>query len=214
MAFQSPYLYFTLFSLFILLVSTYYFLRKSSAAFAQLRKKWNPPAPYDPRLLRFDLNAAAFRSIFVVIGAVLFCLALYLSRYQYVGEKAIPAGETSYQKAEIVFRSMDGKQVAARVQGQKAAAAGIFLRFPKSFRYIGLGTYHKLITFRGFKDNQYHYNPPPAEWLDEHADWFFVFCYKNRKWLKIPEAVYAESPYFSPGKKHQIFVTRSGYIVN
>lgn len=208
-----PYLHFTGIALAILLISFYYFIRKVSAAYAQLRLKWHPPAPYDPRLLRFDLNAAFFRLIFVATGAVLFALALYLSSYQYLEQKATPAGEAVFKKSRVEYRSENSQQLTVSVQGQRVAAAGILLRFPTFLRYVGLANYHQVITFRGFNQNEYHYKPPPPDWIQNHADSLFVFFYKNRDWLTIPEAIYVESPYFTQGR-HEIFVTHSGYIVN
>lgn len=208
-----PYLHFTAVALVFFLISFYFFLRKASAAFGQLRLKWNPPAPYDPRLLRFDLNAAIFRMIFVLIGLVLLLLAVYLSRYQYLTDRATLAGVIVFQKGTAEYRSDAGTGMSARVQGHQAAMAGIILRFPTWLRFVGLGNYHKAVTFRGFNQNEYHYNTPPADWLQTYADGLFVFCYKNKSWLKTPEAIYVESPYFNPGK-HQVFVTHSGYIVD
>ena len=111
------------------------------------------------------------------------------------------------------YRSDSGPRISAPVQGHQAAMAGIIMRFPTWLRFAGLGNYHKAITFRGFNQNEYHYNTPPADWLQSYADGLFVFFYKNKSWLKTPEAIYVESPYFNPGK-HQVFVTHSGYIVD
>lgn len=212
-AFEMPYLHFTGIALAVLLFSLYYFIRKCSAAYGQLRLKWNPPAPYDPRLLRFDMNAALFRLIFVVLGGVLLALALYLSGYQYLGEKATPAGVAVFKKSKVEYRSEAGEDLTVAVQGHQVAAAGILLRFPGFLRYMGLANYHRVITFQSFSHNEYHYKPPPPEWLQNHADSLFIFFYKNRDWLTIPSAVYVESPYFTPGR-HEFFVTHSGYIVN
>ncbi|HSP07597.1 MAG TPA: hypothetical protein VLR94_10490, partial [Acidobacteriota bacterium] len=196
----------------VLLISFYYFIRKASAAYGQLQLKWHPPAPFDPRLLRWDLNAAMYRFVFVLLGLVLFLFALYLTRYEYLGDKASVGGQANFHSGKVDFVGIDGKTLSARVNGHQAAAAGIILRFPAWLRYAGLANYQRIVDFRGFNENQYHYNHPPADWLQRYADPLFVFFYKNNQWLGIPKAIYVESPYFSPGK-HQIFVTHSGYIV-
>lgn len=212
-AFQTPYLHYTAVAGAVLFLSFYYFIRKAAAVFGHLRLKWNPPAPYDPRLLRYDLNAAIFRFFFVLLGLILFLFALYLTRYQYLGDKATLGGQANFRNGRVEFVGVEGAALSVSVQGHQAAAGGVILRFPTWLRYAGLANYQKIVTFRGFNENQYHYNQPPADWLQAHTDSLFVFFYKNRKWLAVPEAMYVESPYFNPGK-HQVFVTHSGYIVD
>lgn len=213
LAFQDPYRHFTFLALAFLVISFYFFFRKAASTYRQLRLKWNPPAPYDPRLLRYEMNAAIFRSLFVLIGVALLLAALYLTRYQFVGDKTSPGGVATFGKGEVAYSNMAGDEWKVKVQGHQAAAGGIILRFPTWLRFAGIGNYFRIVTFRGFDENEYHYMPPPEDWLQQYADSMFLFIYKNRNWLKMPEALYVESPYFNPGKR-RIFATHSGFIID
>lgn len=180
--------------------------------FDQLKRKWNPPAPFQPQLLQYYKNASIFWSFFVLTGLILLVFALYLSRYQYVGEKVYPAGQASLHRGSVDFFNYDGTSRTYPVRGGEVAAGGIFLRFRPWMRFLGLQTYHKLITFRGNQENTYHYIKPAAAWLESYADRFYVFLYKNKEWIPLADPFYTESPYFA-GSKRGLLVTHSGYII-
>lgn len=212
-AFQGPYLRFTLICTALLLVCLYFLLRRTSAMYSQLRRKWHPPSPYDPTLLRFEKNAVLFWIPFVILSALFLTCAVYLSGYRYIGVKAQPAGRIILKHGVVQYTDERGKTMNVQIRGNRIAAGGIFLRFPKWTNILGLGTYEKIITFRTADQSKYHYQPPDAGWLADYgADRIFVFLYKHRKKWKFPEPFYVESPYFSGGKRI-LFVTRSGYIV-
>jgi hypothetical protein len=182
--------------------------------YAQLRRKWNPPYPYDPILLRFQRNAVLFWLPFVVITGLIVLAAFYLSNYRYVGDRASPAGSAIFKRGAVQYTDDRGRVLTVPWSGSRAAAGGIFLRFPKWIGFTGLGSYEKLITFRSIEQNQYHYQQPDDEWLANNgADRIFRFLHRNRKYCKFPEAVYVESPYFSGGKR-TLFITRNGYIID
>lgn len=181
--------------------------------YSQLRRKWHPPSPYDPTLLRFEKNAVLFWVPLVILAGLLLTFAVYLSGYRYVGMKAQPAGTINHKNGTVQYSDDRGNTMNVKVPGGRFAAGGIFLRFPKWTNHIGLGTYEKVITFRSADQSKYHYQPPDAGWLADYgADKIFVFLYKFRDKWKFPETFYVESPYFSGGKR-LLFVTRSGYIV-
>jgi hypothetical protein len=181
--------------------------------YSQLRRKWHPPSPYDPTLLRFEKNAVLFWIPFVIVAALLLTFAVYLSGYRYVGVKAQPAGTIVHKNGVVQYTDERGNQMNVKANGNRIAAGGIFLRFPKWANYVGLGTYEKIITFRNADQGKYHYQPPDAGWLANYgADKIFVFLYRYRAKWKFPESFYVESPYFMGGKRI-LFVTRSGYIV-
>ncbi len=181
--------------------------------FSQLRRKWHPPSPYDPRLLRFEKNAVLFWIPFVILSGLLLTSAVYLAGYRYIGNKAQPGGTLVHKNGVLEYTDERGNSMNFKVTGSRLAAGGIFLRFPKWTNLIGLGTYDKVITFRSPEQAKYHYQPPDGDWLaDIGADKIFVFLYKFREKWKFPETLYIESPYFSGGKRI-LFVTRSGYIV-
>ena len=181
--------------------------------FSQLRRKWHPPSPYDPTLLRFEKNAVLFWIPFVILSGLLLTFAVYLAGYRYIGNKAQPAGTMVYKNGVLQYTDERGNSMNAKVNGNRFAAGGIFLRFPKWTNFIGLGTYDKVITFRNANQGKFHYQPPDHGWLADYgADKLFVFLYKFREKWKFPETLSIESPYFSGGKR-KLFVTRSGYIV-
>jgi hypothetical protein len=181
--------------------------------YSQLRRKWHPPSPYDPRLLSFEKNAVLFWIPFVILSALLLTFAVYLSGYRYIGNKAQPAGTIVTKHGVLEYTDERGKSMHVQISGNRIAAGGIFMRFPKWTNIVGLGTYEKIITFRNIDQGKYHYQPPDEGWLEDYgADKIFVFLYKYREKWKFPEAFYVESPYFMGGKRI-VFVTRSGYIV-
>lgn len=212
-ALQLPYLHFTFIAGALFFISLYFLLKRARATYAQLRRKWNPPAPYDPRLLKYDRNATLFWLIMLIPSGMLLALAFYLSSYQLLAGKAVIAGRAEWNGNIVRFIRYDGNVMTSPVKGSRAAAAGIFLKFPNILRFLGLRTYHRVITFRGSSEFQYHYMPPDPEWLENYVDPFFCSLYAHRKRLKVVDPTYRESPYFGPGK-HQIFATHSGYIVN
>jgi hypothetical protein len=212
-ALEPPYLHFTAIAGILLLLSLYYFIQRVRGAFSQLRRKWHPPSPFDPHMLRYQLNGVKFWTPFLILFAFLVGFAFYLSRYQYIAEKAQPAGSISYSREHINYVNDRGISTDYQVRGGRAAAGGIFLRFPKWLKVLGLQNYHQVVTFRTMDQREYHYNQPDPEWISDYADPLYSFFYRNRNWLKIPETSYIESPYFSGGKR-KLFVTRSGYIVD
>lgn len=212
-ALQPPYLHFTLITLILFLLCVYYFIQRAKGAYSQLRRKWHPPAPFDPHMLRYQINGVKFWTPLIVITGILLAFAFYLSQFQYVAEKAQPGGNISFKRGSIAYIDIKGNSSIHELRGSRAAAGGLFLRFPKWMKVLGLQNYHKVVTFRRMEDREYHYNQPSPDWLAGYADPIFLFFFKNRSWLKIPEAAYIESPYFSGGSR-KLFVTRAGYIVD
>lgn len=212
-AFESPYLHFTLIACAVLLISLLFLLRRLTGAIGQMRRKRRPGLPYQPALLRYNIHAAIFWLFPLFLGILLLWFAVYLSGYQYVGARVAKAGVASFHRGSVQYASTDGRQkLVMPVRGKTVAAAGVFLRFPTWLSYAGLGSYHKVISFRGFQDNRYHYIPPDADWLQSYCDPLYLFAYRNSDRAGLLNAFYAESPYFDAGK-HEIYVTRSGYIV-
>jgi hypothetical protein len=178
----------------------------------QLHRKWNPPAPFQPALLQHAKTGALLWSFFVILGVLLLTFAIYLSDYQFVSNRVELTGQASLHKHSVNFVSYNGITRAYSVNGNQVAAGGIFIRFPKWMSYIGLENYHKLITFRGNNENEYHYMEPPDSWVKENSDAVYGFLYRFRQTLSFLQLRYTESPYFS-GSKRKIFVTHSGYII-
>lgn len=212
-ALQPPHLHFTLIAGLLFLITLYFFLKRTRATYVQLQKKWNPPAPYDPLLLKYDRNATIFWLVLLIPAGLLLGLAIYLGSYQLLAKKAVIAGRADFNGRTVKFLRYDGNVLTTPVKGGRAAAAGIFLKFPGFLRFIGLHTYHKVITFRSSNEFQYRYMQPDPEWLQDYVDPFYCSLYAHRKWLKVVEPTYRESPYFGHGK-HRVFATHSGYIVN
>jgi hypothetical protein len=212
-AFLPPYLHFTLVASALCFFCLYFFLKRLKSTYNLLQKKWHPPAPFDPRLLNYQRNAAIFWFILLIPSGLLMALAIYLSSYQLLAKKAVIAGKAEFRGETVTFTRYDGKIVNSRVNGNRAAAAGIFLRFPNGLGYLGLHSYQKIITFRGSNQFEYHYQPPDPKWLANYVDVFFKFLYTRRDWFQFLAPTYRESPYFGAGK-HRIFATHSGYIVN
>lgn len=212
--FEPPYLHFTLLCLLYVLFVCYFLFKRLGLLFGQLRRKWNPPSPYDPRLMAYYRNAVTFWALFLLVGLVMLSLSFYLSRFQYLGEKVEPAGLATYRGNTVQFVDVDGVEMTVTIKGEQAAAAGVFLRFPDWMGFLGLRTYHRLVTFRGNAQSEYHYGErPDAVWLRSFLDDpIYLFLYKNRNWLKIADPFYTESVYFINGK-HRIHVTHSGYII-
>jgi hypothetical protein len=149
----------------------------------------------------------------LVAGLLLLWFAFYLSGYQYCGERLQTAGSASFRHGKVSYASADGREtVRSSLKDPKATVVGIFLRFPKWLRFVGLGTYYRVISAHGLSESPYRYTRPPSEWLEPHTDAFYLFLYRNSDRLGIVDAFYSESPYFSPGQ-HTIFATRSGFIV-
>ena len=210
-AFQRPYAHFTVITLVVLLVTLYFLVARIRKLWDQLWRKWHPPSPFDPRLLTYYKNAAYWWGFLVLLGLLFFSLALYLARYQFLGRGVELAGTARVQGGSVFYVNYNGGKIVAHVKGPEVAAAGVFLRFPSWMRFLGLETYHKMITFRGNLENKYHYQKPEADFLAPYVDRFYFLLYKHRKDLGVVEPFYTESPYFSGNRR--IFVTHSGYII-
>lgn len=211
-AFQGPYLHFSLIATGFLAFCLYFLLKRLREMFNQFRRKWNPPAPFQPELLHQAKVGATIWSFFAILGVLLVAFAWYLSHYQYLSTKVDLAGEATLRGGAVNFSSYNGSRNTYTVEGTQAAAGGVFIRFPKWMSYLGLENYHKLITFRGNGENEYHYREPPDSWVKENSDSFFALLYHFRKELSFLQPRYTESPYFA-GSKRKIFVTHSGYII-
>jgi hypothetical protein len=212
-AFLPPYLHFTLIASALCFLCLYFFIKRLRSTFHQLQRKWHPPAPYDPRLLKYQRNAAIFWLFLLLPSALLLAFAIYLSSYQLLAKKAVIAGQAEFRGEKVTFTGYDGKVIAATVHGSRAAGAGIFLKFPDILGYLGLHSYHKIITFRGSSQFEYHYQAPDPKWVGNYVDVLFEALYTHRNWFQFLAPTYRESPYFASGK-HRIFATHSGYIVN
>jgi len=211
-AFGKPYLFFTLVPVFLVLISLRFLIVRLQGMFGQLRRRWNPPAPYDPHILEYFRNAAVFWFCCLVPSLILLYFAFYLTKYQYLGAHTENGGIAQLKKGTVFYMDQNLKEQSYPVKGNQAAAAGLFLKFPDWAQYIGLGTYHQLVSFRGNEENELHYQKIDPEDLDPYADPFFMFIFKNQKYMVI-QALYMESPYFPAGAKHKILVTRNGYII-
>lgn len=210
-AFEVPYVHFSAIALALVLLCLFLSIKRFSPYIRELRRKWNPPAPYDARLLRFYRNAFLFWLACLVPSLLLLVFSVYLTRYQWIGTKVELVGEVNYKHGVLELRRPDGTQQTFPARGQKQAAAGILMQFPQWMRYLGLTTYHQLVGFRSPEEQQFRYSKPTPDYIETISDSFFSFVYKNQSWLFI-RAIYTESPYFS-GSGHKIFVTHSGYIV-
>jgi hypothetical protein len=207
-AFHPPYLHFTAVCLLIFLIVLWFLVARLRGYFDQWWRKKNPPAPYQPQLLVYFRNAALWWSFILLFAIALVVVAVYLSGYQYIDEGVKVAGTAMHHGGSVHFRSYNGVETDYPTRGAEVAAGGIFFRFPPWMRFLGLRTYHRVVTFRGMADNQYHYTRPDANWIHGYADPIYSFLYK-KGWL---DAHYTESVYF-PSGKHQVLVTHSGYIV-
>jgi hypothetical protein len=211
-AFSAPYLHFTLFTLVIFLFILRYAIVRFAAMMRQLRRKWNPPAPFDPHLLTYLRNAFLFWVILLIPAAVLLSFAFFLTKYQYIGLHTEPVGIAQLKKGVVHFTGNNMVECSYQIKGSRAAAAGVVMNFPRWTRFIGLGSYHQLIGFHGNQDNELRYFKPKPDALEPYVDGFFLFLYKHQKWSVI-KTQYLESPYFGAGEKHRILITPNGYIV-
>jgi hypothetical protein len=180
----------------------------------QLKRKWNPPAPFEPRLLTYYRNAVWFWGILLFVGIVMFCFAIYLTSYQFIGSKVQIAGHVLHHGSTVQYIDEEGKEMRAATKGPQIAAAGLFVRFPGWMNWIGLDTYHKMVTFRGNIENEFHYGKkPPVLFLESYIhDPLLLFWYKHADSVDFAVPAYIESVYFG-GPKHRLLVTHSGYIV-
>jgi len=214
-AFQFPYLHFTLICLILLAIILYFWAKRFGLLWDQYQKKKHPPAPYDPRLLQWYKNAVAFWSVLLFFALLLLSISFYLATFQYIGKKVSISGMVTRSAAVTQFIGTDGRKVAANVSGAQIAVSGIFLRFPGWMDILGLHTYHKFVTFRSMKQNEWHYGKKPdAEWLRAYVDDpVLLFLYKNQKGLRpFLNIFYTESIYFK-GNKERLIVTPQGYII-
>lgn len=210
-AFHVPYLHFTAVGSALVLLCLFFIIRNFIPYLSQLRRKWNPPAPYDAILIRFYRRAFWFWLVCLIPSLLLFGFSVYLTQYQWIGTRVELVGDVNYKHGVLELRSPDGTLQTFPVRGQKQAAAGILMRFPDWMRHLGLATYHQLVGFRSPEEQQFRYNKPTIEYIESISDDFFSYAYKNQDWLFI-RTEYTESPYFE-GSGHKIFVTHSGYIV-
>lgn len=211
-AFQGPYLHFSLIAAAFLAFTLYFLLKRLREMFSELHRKWNPPAPFQPAMLHRAKIGVWIWLIFSVLSGSILLFAIYLSRFQFVSSKVELAGEATMRNGVVDFTNYNGVKWSTPVKGRQVAAGGIFIRFPDWMSYLGLENYHKLVTFRGNAENEYHYREPPDNWIKQNSDWFYGFLYRYRKELDFLRLRYTESPYFS-GTKRKLFVTHSGYII-
>jgi len=210
-AFQLPYLHFTAICTCYVLLCIYFVIKRLSPYMSELKRKWNPPAPYDPRLLGFYRRAVWFWVVLMIPALVLLAFAVYLTQYQWLGPKVELVVDVTIKHGALMLKMPEGDERTFPAHGQQQAAVGIIMQFPQWMRFLGLGTYHQLVTFHSPDESEYRYKKPPPEYIRSLADGFFTFLYENQSWIFI-QARYTESPYFT-GSGHKIFVTHSGYIV-
>src|SRR5688572_30543308 len=86
-AFQFPYLHFTIVCLIVITFFLYFWVKRFALFWDQYRRKRNPPAPFDPRLLQWYKNAVAFWSVMLFFGLLLLIVSFYLAGFQYIGRK-------------------------------------------------------------------------------------------------------------------------------
>jgi hypothetical protein len=214
-AFQFPYLHFTIVCLILIAFFLYFWAKRFGLFWDQYRRKRNPPAPYDPRLFQWYKNAVAFWSVLLFFGFLLLLLSCYLAGFEYVGKKVGVSGLVTRSGNQVEFIGTEGRRVEAKIKGPQTAAAGLFIRFPRWMRYLGLRAYHRLVTFRGNQQTEYHYGKKPsAEWMRSFvSDPVLIFLYKHRETLKpVLDVDYTESVYFS-GNRKRLVVTPQGYII-
>ena len=214
-SFQMPYLYFTALCLLLITFFLYFWGKRFALLWDQYRRKRNPPAPYDPRLYQWYKNAVTFWSVMLFFGLLLLFISFYLAGFQYIGKKIGISGLVTRNGNHVEYIGSEGRRLEARVQGPQTAAAGVFIRFPNWMRYLGLRTYHRMATFRGNHQTEFHYGEKPSpQWLKSYVDDpVFLFLYKYRDTLSPAVNVfYTESVYFS-GSKKRVIVTNHGYII-
>jgi hypothetical protein len=214
-AFQFPYLHFTIVCLVLLALFLYFWSKRFGLFWGQYQKKKNPPAPYDPRLYKWYKNAVTFWSVMVFIALVLLMISFYLADFQLIAKKVGVSGLVTRRGNRVEFVDAEGRKVEAEVKGPQIAAAGIFMRFPSWMDVIGLYTYHRLITFRGMQQNEFHYGKKPDKnWLASYVDDpVLLFLYNFQDTIRpLLNINYIESVYFK-GSKERIIVTPQGYII-
>lgn len=214
-SFQFPYLHFTLFCLLLIAFFLFFWAKRFGLLWDQYRRKRNPPAPYDPRLYQWYKNAVTFWSVLLFFGFLFLLISFYLAGFEYIGKRVGVSGVVTRTGNRVDFVDADGRRVQAQVQGPQTAAAGVFVRFPNWMRAIGLRTYHRMVTFRGNRQNEFHYGKKPdAQWLRTYVDDpVLLFLYKYQNALRPAINIfYTESVYFAGNKKH-VIVTNQGYII-
>ena len=214
-SFQWPYLHFTIFCLILITFFLFFWIKRFALLWDQYRRKRNPPAPYDPRLYKWYKNAVTFWSVMLFFGLMLLVISFYLAGFQYIGKKVGISGLVTRTGNRVEFIGSEGRRVQSRVQGPQTAAAGLFIRFPNWMRALGLRTYHRMITFRGNHQTEFHYGEKPdPQWLKNYVnDPVLLFLYKHRDAINPALNVfYTESVYFS-GSKKRVIVTNHGYII-
>jgi len=214
-AFQFPYLHYTIFCLILLAIVLYFWSKRFGLFWNQYQKKRHPPDPYDPRLYTWYKNAVTFWSVMLFIVLILLTISFYLAGFQMIEKKVGVSGMITRKGNHVQFLDSDGRKVEAEVRGPQFAAAGIFLRFPSWLNTIGLRTYHRMVTFRGMQENQFHYGKKPdGEWLSTYVDDpVLLFLYKIQDTIRpVLDISYIESIYFK-GNKERVIVTPLGYII-
>jgi hypothetical protein len=193
----------------------FFWIQRFSLFWDQYRRMKNPPAPYDPRLYKWYKNAVTFWSVLLFFGILLLLISFYLAGFQYIGKKVGISGLITRSGSTVNFVNAEGETVHATVHGPQTAAAGIFLRFPRWMDILGLRTYHRIVTFRGNQQTEFHYGKKPdASWLRSYVhDPLLLFLYKYRDTFNpLINIFYTESVYFG-GNKKRLIVTHSGYII-
>ena len=214
-AFQFPFLHFTIFCFILISFFLYFWIKRFALLWDQYRRKRNPPAPYDPRLYKWYKNAVTFWSVMLFFGLLLLTVSFYLAGFQYIGKKIGVSGLMTRKGNQVDYIGSEGRTVKAGVIGPQSAAAGIFIRFPNWMNVLGLRAYHRMVTFRGNQQTEYHYGEKPtAQWLKQYVDDpILLFLYKHRDSFRPALNVfYTESVYFS-GSKKRVIVTHQGYII-
>jgi hypothetical protein len=214
-AFQLPYLHFTAICLGLIAFFLYFWGKRFALLWDQYRRKRNPPAPYDPRLLQWYKNAVTFWSVMLFFGILLLVISFYLAGFQYIGKKVGISGLVTRNGNRVHFIGSEGRRLEASVRGPQTAAAGVFIRFPNWMRHLGVRTYHRMATFRGNHQTEFHYGKKPdSRWLKSYLnDPVLLFLYKHQDLLRPAINVfYTESVYFS-GNKKRLIVTNQGYII-
>lgn len=214
-AFQFPFLHFTIFCLILFTLFLYFWTKRFALFWDQYRRKRNPPAPYDPRLFKWYKNAVSFWSVMLLFGVFLLLISFYLASFEYVGKKVGISGLITRTGSKVDFIGSERRRVQAIVHGPQTAAAGVFVRFPNWTNVLGLRTYHRMITFLGNQQNDFHYGEKPdVTWLKNYVDDpLLLFLYKYRDSLRPAlDVFYTESVYFS-GTKKRVIVTKQGYII-
>ena len=214
-AFQFPYLHFTIVCFLFIAFFFFFWFKRFSLFWDQYRRKRNPPAPYDPRLFGWYKNAVTFWSVMLFIGLLFLVVSFYLASFEYIGKKVGVSGLMTRTGSRVAYVERDGRNLTAMVKGPQTAAAGVFIRFPGWMDVIGLRTYHRMVTFRGNHEIDFHYGKKPeASWLKNYVnDPILLFLYKHRDAFDPAIRVfYTESVYFA-GVKKRVVVTNQGYII-